>query len=492
MHSRIVLSARPHRRWYLPGNILRCEARLEHETPRSSVQQPAALRQTGDQYRLFPIQNDSLLDFTGDTEWMLDSLKVSVKGYCALDPEWFSAEGLHSNTDAPPHSSINASPSSVQNPNDAPPHPSILWRVLSMVNGGSTDAMKSSLSLQYPLFESPVWTIAQSIPLNPGKHLSFSFSMSLPDELPPSVSGIHAKIAYLISIIANYHSESPNNHQTNSTTTVEIPIHVFSIAASISPIFIKSIFPLSKNHPLVMNNYSFSFCLSISTPSSCNTTTEGLNSHQRLESPPSSKEVLYWYNMKSDNEALTAKPRSLSKFNFTPPNRDHAPVQLILHSSKVAIGSSLIGVFNHNGLERENTSLTEEFTLVPLSACVSLESLECGNEYRIRRGKRFKKAYGLDNLAIIGSHTVCEERLILFDSPSTPFTFHLTTENISSASFFTDIVSIMWHIRVRVLWGIHNGIDTIKAENSEVVEAVIPIILEPPPLPQEHCSKLAV
>ncbi|CCW59857.1 unnamed protein product [Phytomonas sp. EM1] len=492
MHSRFVLNARPDRRWYLPGDTVRCEVSIEQYPLNTSTQRHAASSLTAHSNVFSSVYNDFFGESTDYVKWVLDALELRAGGYCRMDPEWFSSDLFRTSSNALQRSSISTS-LSLPNHIEANPQQSLLGMVLSMIKRSNTE---TRLSLEYTLFESPIWTIAQSIPNNPERRLCFSFSLRLPDELPPSFEGTHAKIEYLLSITTKWRCEG--NTWDDKLATLIVSIRVFCMAAMTSTIFITSIFPLRVDHPLVDENYGFECSPLIQTTTSGNNTAEPLHSTRIVEGGRSRKKPPDWYALKLERQTIKGEPRSLRRFEFTPPNSNREPVQLILHSAKVAVGSSVLGVFSHNILARADLLVAGESRLVPLLAHVSLQFLECGNEYSMWQEKKFEKAYGVDNLGIIRCHILAEERLLLLDSPNASFTFHLTVENIPGATFFTDIVSAMWHIRVQVVWGIHDNTRNAKVKSDEktldgrVVEAVIPIIVEPPPVPLESRYKLIV
>ncbi|KAG0145867.1 hypothetical protein CROQUDRAFT_658118 [Cronartium quercuum f. sp. fusiforme G11] len=99
---------------------------------------------------------------------------------------------------------------------------------INWIFGNNHNEQNKKLGKKLPVFINPVSLLDIDIHIEPGESKTYSFSIDLPQELPPSFRGRSTKFSYTLNIGTSYDNKTNNRVNGNSNKVFKIPIRVYN------------------------------------------------------------------------------------------------------------------------------------------------------------------------------------------------------------------------------------------------------------------------
>ncbi|PWU93538.1 putative Rgp1 [Trypanosoma cruzi] len=429
----MLLSASLHRRWYAPGDVVRSEVCLHgFSNPSDSVSNGVAMR-FGRMDNYF-----ADIDIDAPTVVRVKSLVAQIVGACVVDSR----------------------------------------RIQYDLGGGRAMDERCRIVIEdtlskdhnvYGLFCSDDFSLVSNLPLRERESRALVVKFTLPQYLPSSFRGQCIRFYYALFLHGVYCD--PRN--SNAPVKLRIPIQVFSAQAIVTPLLLPVSFPLER--------FDFQEKVSFLQSAPSSALTGPLQSHL----VPSEVEEFHAHVL--SKKALNTQASQLSKqrtpLQFPLSLDGELALTVVVASTTVMIGESLSGIF----VVQDNPKFQ------PVKILGSLEFLECCSSKHVKKGISRHQLPGWRKELVVAQTRVMEELdWVVLDRATVPFSVPFTNPN-TYASMHTDVVTLCWQLRLRILWCRLSELRQCRAScreelriEKEEPEVVVPLIVVPPSQSEQH------
>lgn len=436
----VSLCAYTHRPWYLPGEVVRLQVSVEAcATPAHSRQMAHSSLVPPPEFNYFCANGDC--DDHSDAVVLVRTLIAVGAGTCSVDSQLFPDN------------------------------------LLDLPTANRSCKGRDA----YTLFSTPAWTLGTDVILGSKQCRAFSCVFKLPQCLPSSFDGGAASLTYSVSLSARWNPVRANVFLHDSVTELSVPITVFSSTAVFAPTFVSAAFPLSEDDPIVQGNFDVTATPYPGAPTSAiSAPLEDVLVPGQAQVRPSNHS---WLQACMASHDAVSTQKTIQRLHVPLGNRG-VGVTVRLASSTVVLGAGVIG-----SMECDGGGPTGSTAPLPIVAHLCVEMLECCYQDSLRPGAAVNlvPVEGMKGIVRISSKTVATESFVLLDSPKASFSLSICPP-AASVTVLTDVVCVLWRLRLEFVWATQENLTKIRQGDrpqldvgAENVQAVIPLVVVPPP-----------
>lgn len=468
MDFSLVMSAAPHRVWYIAGDIVKVRLSLTcvPEVGGEKQKEVAPLRGV-------PKHNHFAVE-SSEADTRETDLRVGP-----LQAEMYGVIELNTSVMKPVHWPAAAA--------DAKPSP-------NRHTAGRTKQL-------YALYRTGKQVLREELVLKRYECVAFEFVFRLPEGAPPTFRGKGADFRHDIAIAASWcaaRTSATARAAVPRLCKVKVPLIVFNSVASVAQLPLMSLFPLPRDAALVAEQFHFEVLplAPVPVPSAAAPLADVTHAH---DSQLRTSLTVRHGAKAAMQSSLAAQKQPLS---LTMPCEGVAVLQVQIQSSCVAVGDYLQGSFTvldasagprESGAAARAQWKRDMEAPVAVSVTVSLELLECVTpEWALTMDAASvadTKAQGMENFVCTNKRVIDHARFSLLDTPHVPFEFSLPW-GLVPASTITDIASFLWQLRVVVVAVRRSSLAQTASPGTdrlgpllEPVAGVFPLLVVPPSMP---------